>query len=313
VDTDPKQAEQQLNELRDFANALEPKTDEGKQAAEQAKSYVEQVAFMLKLAQTTLEQLETALKEKPGDAETLRLYQTKAANELYSMAMYQPDEAQGKIDAVLQSLQEQADATSDEEAKSRLQTVRDGLARQLERVLEQGRELAKTLGQTAAPLEVEAWVNGEPLTNDDLKGKVVLLDFWAVWCGPCIATFPHLREWNEKYADKGLTIIGLTNYYNYAWDDEAKRASQSGEQLTAEQEHEMLTKFAEHHELKHRFAVQKKDDNTLSAFYQVNGIPHVVLLDRESKVRLYRIGSGEQNAKDVEAMIEKLLAEGGGE
>ena len=70
------------------------------------------------------------------------------------------------------------------------------------------------------PLAVKNWVNGTQLTDADRKGKVVLLDFWAVWCGPCIATFPHLREWNEKYADKGLVVIGLTHKdYGFVWDE----------------------------------------------------------------------------------------------
>ena len=98
----------------------------------------------------------------------------------------------------------------------------------------------------------------------------MLLYFWAVWCGPCIATFPHLREWQEKYADRGLVVIGLTQYYGYTWDEDAKRASRSEEKVEGEQEQEMLTKFAEHHQLKHRFAIQS--DDTLGEYYKVSGI-----------------------------------------
>ena len=89
--------------------------------------------------------------------------------------------------------------------------------------IERAKRLAALVGKDATPLEAEAWVNGTPLADADLKGKVVLLDFWAVWCGPCIATFPHLREWQEKYADKGLVIVGLTDYYNFTWDEAAGR------------------------------------------------------------------------------------------
>jgi thiol-disulfide isomerase/thioredoxin len=80
------------------------------------------------------------------------------------------------------------------------------------------------IGQPAFPLETAAWVNGDPLTDADLKGKVVLLDFWAVWCGPCIACFPHLRDWHEKYADRGLVIVGLTKYYSCRRPKPPKRA-----------------------------------------------------------------------------------------
>lgn len=150
----------------------------------------------------------------------------------------------------------------------------------------------------------------DPLTDADLKGKVVLLDFWAAWCGPCVMTLPHLREWHEKYADKGLVIVGLTRYYNYTWDDEAGRPKRlsADEKATPEQENEMLAKFAEHHNLHHRIAIQK--DETLSDYYVVSGIPHVVLVDREGKIRLFRIGSGEANATAIKEMIEELIAEG---
>lgn len=310
IEKDADQAEKQLAEFREFVNSLAPTTDEAKEAAERAKSYVSIIEQRLQLARKSLDQLAAELKAKPDDADALQLYQQKAFDELYPAAMYQPDQAEEKINAVEQFLQEQQDAVEGDEAKSRLEKARESISKTLGRMLEQGRELTKTLGQPMAPLDVQAWVNGDPLTAEDLKGKVVLLDFWAVWCGPCIATFPHLREWNEKYAEKGLTVIGLTNYYNYSWDEEAGRASRSDDKLTPDQEQEMLKKFAEHHELKHRFAIQKDNDTTLSEYYKVSGIPHVVLIGRDGNVRLYRIGSGETNAKDIEATIETLLAEG---
>jgi len=61
--------------------------------------------------------------------------------------------------------------------------------------------------------------------------------------------------------------------------------------------------------LHHRFAIQK--DKALAEYYAVSGIPHVVLIDREGKIRLIRVGSGDKNAKDIGEMLEKLVASGG--
>jgi len=162
------------------------------------------------------------------------------------------------------------------------------------------------VGQAAFPLETSAWVNGDPLADEGLKGKVVLLDFWAVWCGPCIACFPHLRDWHEKYADRGLVIVGLTKYYKYGWDAAAGRGTKV-EGISPEDEQAALVKFAEHHQLKHRLAYMP-EGATLSERYGVSGIPQMVLIDREGKVRMIRVGSGEANAHDLEALIEELLA-----
>ena len=51
--------------------------------------------------------------------------------------------------------------------------------------------------------------NNSPLTLSSLKGKVVLVDFWTYSCINCIRTIPHLNDWNQKYADKGLVIVGV--------------------------------------------------------------------------------------------------------
>jgi thiol-disulfide isomerase/thioredoxin len=175
----------------------------------------------------------------------------------------------------------------------------------IDRRIAAGRKHAALIGADAIKLDVASWANGKALTGKDLKGKVVLIDFWAIWCGPCIATFPHLRDWQEKYSDKGLVIIGLTRKYNYTWNADTGRASKVKDENTTEQEHEMLAHFAKHHQLKHVFGIQM--DRAISDYYGVTGIPQVVVIDRKGKVRLIRVGSGDQNAHDVEAMLEKLI------
>ena len=223
--------------------------------------------------------------------------------EIGPLASSDPAAAEARLagaKAFLDGLKEKADDAADAGIDRALQ----GFAG-LERSLTSEKRRAERVGQPAAPLAVEAWANGEPISQEDLKGKVVLLDFWAVWCGPCIATFPHLRDWNKEYADDGLVILGLTRYYNYRWDDQAGRAVRSDETVAPEQERAMLEKFADQNDLGHRFAIQ--DGSAMSDFYGVTGIPQAVVIDREGIVRLIRVGSGEQNAADIDKMLKQLL------
>ncbi|MGE5293310.1 MAG: redoxin domain-containing protein, partial [Solirubrobacterales bacterium] len=67
----------------------------------------------------------------------------------------------------------------------------------------------KTFGKPAPELQVAEWVKGEPVTLAELKGKVVLLDFWGTWCGPCRRALPGLAELHRKYAGDGLVIVAV--------------------------------------------------------------------------------------------------------
>jgi thiol-disulfide isomerase/thioredoxin len=164
---------------------------------------------------------------------------------------------------------------------------------------------AELIGKPYFPIEQPTWLNGESISPEQLHGKVVLLDFWAVWCGPCIATFPHLIEWHDKYADKGLVVIGVTRRYQFDWDAEAKHAKHV-DNLEPHKEDAATLEFAKHHGLKHRLAVVPTDAD-LSRKYGVTGIPQVVLIDRNGVIQLIKVGSGEANAQAVEAEIRKLL------
>ncbi|WP_410968890.1 TlpA disulfide reductase family protein, partial [Salmonella sp. SAL4444] len=57
-------------------------------------------------------------------------------------------------------------------------------------------------------MDLSSWANGE-VSADDMKGKVVLVDFYATWCGPCMAAIPHTNELLKKYKDKGLVVVGV--------------------------------------------------------------------------------------------------------
>ena len=63
-------------------------------------------------------------------------------------------------------------------------------------------------GKPMPALTLAKWQNGEYAT-DDLKGKIIVLDIWATWCGPCIAALPHTNELAEKYKDKGVAVIAV--------------------------------------------------------------------------------------------------------
>ncbi|MEE8466265.1 MAG: redoxin domain-containing protein, partial [Dehalococcoidia bacterium] len=56
---------------------------------------------------------------------------------------------------------------------------------------------------------IAAWINGGPLTMEELRGRVVLIDFWTYTCINCIRTFPFLKQWHARYADDGLVIVGV--------------------------------------------------------------------------------------------------------
>jgi thiol-disulfide isomerase/thioredoxin len=258
-------------------------------------------------------------KEQPESMQLVQRFASEHMNRASMLARTSPDEASALLDrienfankdATPEDGEEPKKGEESEDAQQPANSLRISFGPSIARLrqqIENSRRMLALIGSPAVyPENVDGWVNGEPLTPDALKGKVVLLDFFAVWCGPCIATFPHLREWHDEYAEKGLQIIGVSSYYKYGWDAEASRPQREPE-IEPEAERAAMEQFVKHHELRHPIAFVTGRE--LQEHYVVSGIPHVVVIDRQGKVRLFRIGSGDANAADLKKAIEESLAE----
>jgi thiol-disulfide isomerase/thioredoxin len=167
------------------------------------------------------------------------------------------------------------------------------------------------IGKPAPEIAPEFALNGKPASLADLKGKVVLVDFWAVWCPPCVEALPHLRELAKEYKDKGLEVVGVTSFFgSTGFDKTTGTVKRLTNQLTLREEQEMLKDFAEHHKLDYRIAaVSKRDWRTVIKDFKLTVIPTMVLIDRKGSVQMVKAGATSENNKAIEKKIKELLAE----
>ncbi len=136
---------------------------------------------------------------------------------------------------------------------------------------------------------IEKWINSEPLKIEQLRGKVVLVDFWTYTCINCVRTFPYLREWDRKYREKGLVIVGVHT-----------------PEFEFEKKYENVLKAVNDYQLKYPVA---QDNNYVTwNLYQNRYWPHKFLIDGDGYIRYDHIGEGAY--EETEKMIQLLLKEG---
>jgi thiol-disulfide isomerase/thioredoxin len=136
--------------------------------------------------------------------------------------------------------------------------------------------------------EITGYINTEPINLKDLKGKVVLVDFWTYSCINCIRTIPYLVDWNEKYADKGLVIVGIHS-----------------PEFEFEKNIDNVKAAVQKYGLKYP-VLQDNDKGTWDA-YQNRYWPRKYLIDNEGYIRYDHIGEG--GYAETEKVIQSLLTE----
>ncbi|HSE17770.1 MAG TPA: TlpA disulfide reductase family protein [Pyrinomonadaceae bacterium] len=154
------------------------------------------------------------------------------------------------------------------------------------------------VSNTALPeLVVDEWIEQQPTKLADLRGQVVLIDFWATWCGPCRYTLPNLARWQGEYKSKGLVILGVTKYYGRG----------GGKELKPAEELSFLRDFRTRNKLPYGFLVEAGDKNDFN--YGVNSIPTSFLIDRKGVVRYISLGASEDEIALLGDLIKKLVEE----
>ena len=151
-------------------------------------------------------------------------------------------------------------------------------------------EYESSTSAIAPELSAGDWINSEPLKLQELRGRVVLIEFWTFGCINCRNTLPFIKDWDKRYRDKGLTVIGV-------------HSPEFAEERIVENLRRQVASLGITYPV-----VTDNDYQTWNA-YDVVAWPTTFLLDKQGRIRLRHVGEGDY--EDTDRLIQKLLAEKG--
>jgi thiol-disulfide isomerase/thioredoxin len=132
-------------------------------------------------------------------------------------------------------------------------------------------------------LLVSSLIHAQEFTPADYKGKVVYLDFWASWCGPCKESFPWLNEISAKYKDRGLVVVAVN----------------------LDKDREKADAFIKQHPP--TFQMLFNSDGSIAKKYGVKGMPYAVILGKDGQVLHSHVGFHKDKTKEYIQALEGAL------
>ncbi len=144
------------------------------------------------------------------------------------------------------------------------------------------------VGMPAPEISGHSWLNSEPLVLAELKGKVVLLEFWTFGCYNCRNVEPYIKTWYQKYGDKGLVVIGV-----------------HAPEFSYERVLKNVQSYVREHAIQYPIAI----DNDFNTWNRYNNRywPAMYLIDKRGVIRYLRVGEGgyQQTEQQIRALLEE--------
>lgn len=175
----------------------------------------------------------------------------------------------------------------------------------MERAAQAKATQATLVGSPAPELHFKWTSAGDFKTLSALKGKVVVLDFWATWCGPCVATFPQIRELVAHYKNSDVAIVGVTSIQGQIMGLQPAVINVKGDPA---KEMALMRDYIKAKDM--TWTVAFSEEEVFNPDYGITGIPHMAIIDPTGKVRHTGLHPGMPHEEKLR-MIDALLKEFG--
>jgi thiol-disulfide isomerase/thioredoxin len=205
-----------------------------------------------------------------------------------------------KIRAHILDLTKSAAAKAKAEGDTGTADYLEGTARYLDGAYARGE-----LIDHPAPKVAFKWSSSEPplASLEQLKGKVVVLDFWATWCGPCVASFPSVGELQKHYEGYPVAIIGVTSIQGMHITPDRQQVSTEGDE---QKELDLMKEYIAQQKI--TWTIAFSEDSVFNPEFGVRGIPHVAIIDAEGIVRyngLHPSSPLAEKSEKIDALLKK--------